>query len=195
MALLHIYDANEPAENELLRKTSRQVEQVTPRIRTLLDDMYETMVHAEGVGLAAPQVGVLRRVVVIQIPEGERLNLIDPVILTREGDQEGPEGCLSVPGEAGIVTRPNRVTVRAMDETGTERTVTGEGLLARALCHEIDHLDGVLYTDLASRMLTPEEMNPSEEAEESVQPEESGDPPRRRGRKRRPDRTGGKERK
>ena len=159
MALLHIYDVNVREEEEFLRKKSRPVGEITPRILTLLDDMYETMVAAEGVGLAAPQVGVLRRAVVIQIPDGERLNLLDPVIVSRDGEQEGEEGCLSVPGEAGIVCRPMRVRVKAMNEKGKKITVKGEGLLARALCHEIDHLDGILYTDSAKRMLTPEEMD------------------------------------
>jgi len=171
MALLTILDANRPDQNETLRRISRPVNEVTPRIRTLLDDMYETMLNAAGVGLAAPQVGVLRRAVVIQIPDGERLNLVNPEIVSFSGEQEGQEGCLSVPGECGIVRRPASVTVRAWNEEGKEITVEGEGLLARALCHEIDHLDGRLYTDVAERMLTPEELEEAEKAaEEAAKP-------------------------
>ena len=180
MALLKILNANIPEENEALRKVSRPVGEITPRIRTLLEDMYETMNNALGVGLAAPQVGVLRRVVVIQIPEGEKLFLINPEIVSTEGEQCGTEGCLSVPGDVGIVRRPMNVTVRAKNEQGEEITVTGEGLLARALCHEIDHLDGIVYTDVADRMLDPEELEEMENP-----PEEEEEPPRRRAVKRR----------
>ena len=166
MALLNILDVNRLDQFETLHRTSRQVDEVTPRIRTLLDDMYETMLNAAGVGLAAPQVGVLRRVVVIQIPDGERLNLVNPEIVDFSGEQEGQEGCLSVPGECGIVRRPAKVTVSALNENGEPVTVEGEGLLARALCHEIDHLDGIIYTDRAERMLTPEELEEAEKAAE-----------------------------
>ena len=172
MALLTILDANRPDQNETLRRKSRPVEAVTPRIRTLLEDMYETMLDAAGVGLAAPQVGVLRRVVVIQIPDGERLFLVNPVIVESSGEQEGQEGCLSVPGDCGIVRRPASVTVKAWDENGDEKTVQGEGLLARALCHEIDHLDGILYTDKAERMLTPEELDELNGGEAGSGPED-----------------------
>ncbi|MBR4467152.1 MAG: peptide deformylase [Clostridia bacterium] len=167
MAILHIYSVNVPEEEALLKKHSRPVEAVTPRIKTLLDDMYETMLDAAGVGLAAPQVGVLRRVVVIQIPDEKRINLINPVIVSKEGEQTGEEGCLSVPMLSGIVTRPMKVKVEALDENGQPVTVEGEGLLARALCHEIDHLDGVIYTDLATEMIKylfePEEPQDAEE--------------------------------
>lgn len=154
MALLNILTEGE----ETLRKTCRPVEKVTERIRTLLDDMYETMLHAEGVGLAGPQVGVLRRVVVIECPGSGRIDLVDPVIIRTEGSQVGREGCLSIPEKCGIVERPMRVTVQALDRNGKPFELTGEELLARALCHEIDHLDGILYPDKAQRMLTEEEL-------------------------------------
>ncbi len=141
-----------------LRRRCREVDAITPHILRLLDDMLDTMRRADGVGLAAPQVGVLRRVVVIEVEEGQPIELINPVILAAQGEQSGTEGCLSLPGRWGLVTRPARVTVRALDREGAEREITGQGLLARALCHEIDHLDGILYPDKAERMLTREEM-------------------------------------
>ncbi len=155
MALLHILTRD--AYEAELRRTSRPLDGVNQRTRTLLDDMYETMREANGVGLAAPQVGVLRRAVVIDVGDG-RIDLVNPVITATEGEQEDREGCLSLPDECGIVKRPMQVTVQALDRDGEPFTLTGEGLLARALCHEIDHLDGVLYVDKASRMLTPEEL-------------------------------------
>ena len=129
-----------------LRQTSRPVERVTPRIQQLLDDMLETMRAADGVGLAAPQVGVLRRLVVIEVEEDHPIFLINPEIIYEAGEQEGPEGCLSIPGRSGIVRRPMKVTVRATGRDGKAFEMTGEGLLARAFCHEIDHLDGILFT-------------------------------------------------
>lgn len=135
-----------------LRQTSRPVERVTPRIQQLLDDMLETMRAADGVGLAAPQVGVLRRLVVIEVEEDHPIFLINPEIIYEAGEQEGPEGCLSIPGRSGIVRRPMKVTVRATGRDGKAFEMTGEGLLARAFCHEIDHLDGKLYTDIATSM-------------------------------------------
>ena len=158
MAILNIVTL----EDEVLRKKCRPVEKITPRTLTLLDDMYETMQAANGVGLAAPQVGILRRIVVIDIGEG-LIELINPEIVATEGTQTDREGCLSVPDECGIVTRPNIVTVKATDRNGEPFMIRGEGLLARAFCHEIDHLDGVLYIDKAQRMLTPEEMEEDEE--------------------------------
>ncbi len=143
--------------DETLRKKSRPVDVITKRILTLLDDMVETMRRANGVGLAAPQVGVLRRLVVIEVVEGEVLYLINPEIIEKSGEQTGYEGCLSLPGKTGVCTRPNFVKVKALDRNGVERIYEGEELLARAFCHEIDHLDGVLYRDVADRMLTPEE--------------------------------------
>ena len=132
--------------DETLRKTSRPVAEIDKRIKVLLDDMAETMYAADGVGLAAPQVGVLRRVVVIDIGDGI-VELINPEIIATEGKQTNAEGCLSVPGRRGDVERPEKVTVRAMNRRGQEFEITGEGLMAIALCHEIDHLDGVVYVD------------------------------------------------
>lgn len=146
MAILKIITEKE--DEAFLRKTSRPVTEITPRILTLLDDMTETMRKAEGVGLAAVQVGVLRRVVVIETEPGKVHELINPEIVATKGKQEGAEGCLSVPGKSGIVRRPMTVTVRAMDRTGKTFELTGSGLLARAICHETDHLDGRLYTDV-----------------------------------------------
>ena len=137
---------NVDTDNETLRKKSREVEKIDERILTLLDDMAETMYAANGVGLAAPQVGVLKRVVVIDIGDG-LIELINPVITYKKGEQTGPEGCLSVPGKTGTVSRPQKVKVRALNRNGEEINIDGEDLLAVALCHEIDHLSGTLYTD------------------------------------------------
>ena len=139
-----------------LRKVCRPVKEITPHILQLLDDMAETMVYADGVGLAAPQVGVLRRVVVIDVGDG-LIELINPEIIEFSGEQTGQEGCLSSDDRRGIVTRPNKVTVRAMDRDGNVREITGEGLLARAFCHELDHLEGVLFIDKMSRELEEDE--------------------------------------
>ncbi|MBQ9783447.1 MAG: peptide deformylase [Clostridia bacterium] len=139
-----------------LRKVCRPVDTVTPRILTLLDDMAETMRAANGVGLAAPQVGVLRRIVVIEVEEGQLIELINPKIIAFSGEQESEEGCLSVPGRWGLTRRPMHVTVRAMNRKGETFDITGSGLLAKAFCHEIDHLDGKLYIDCAIRMLDEE---------------------------------------
>lgn len=131
----------------ILRKTSKEVKEVTPKVRELIDDMLETMYEANGVGLAAPQVGILKRIVVIDVGEGP-LVMINPQIVKTEGSQTGDEGCLSVPGKAGQVTRPNEVTVRFMDEDGEYYELEGTELLARAICHECEHLDGKLYIDI-----------------------------------------------
>ncbi|MBR4458901.1 MAG: peptide deformylase [Clostridia bacterium] len=147
--------------DESLRKTCKPQETFSLRLWTLLKDMADTMYQAEGVGLAAPQVGILRRCVVIDISEDRSslIELINPEIIDRsEETQCGREGCLSLPGRAGIVTRPMRVTVRAQDRHGKTFELTGEGLLARAICHELDHLDGVLYIDEMDREMTPEEI-------------------------------------
>lgn len=132
--------------DRILTKKCRPVDEVTPRIRQLVDDMLETMYDACGVGLAAPQVGILKRIVVIDVGEGP-LVLINPEITETSGEQTGEEGCLSLPGKSGIVTRPNLVTVKAMNQDMEEITVTGEGLLARAICHECDHLEGIMYVE------------------------------------------------
>lgn len=133
--------------DSVLTKKSRTVDKMTPRIRELITDMLDTMYDAMGVGLAAPQVGILKRIVVIDVGEGP-IVLINPEILETSGEQTGDEGCLSVPGMAGQVTRPNYVKVKALDVNMNEQIYEGEGLLARAFCHEIDHLDGKMYTEL-----------------------------------------------
>lgn len=138
--------------DEVLRKTCRPVDEITPRILTLLDDMVETMRAANGVGLAAPQVGVLRRICVVEVEPGEVYELINPKIIAYSGEQTGTEGCLSVPGQWGTVTRPMNVTVRAMNRKGEVVDITGHELLARCFCHELDHLDGALYIDKATSM-------------------------------------------
>ena len=147
MAVLKILKFGEPT----LRKVARPVEEITPRIITLLDDMIETMRAAGGCGLAAPQVGVLRRIAVIEVEDGVVYELINPKIIAFAGEQKESEGCLSNPGEYGITKRPKAVTVRAMDRNGQEYDLSGTDLLARAICHECDHLDGKLYTDVQIR--------------------------------------------
>lgn len=133
--------------DDTLRKVCRPVEQITPRILTLLDDMVQTMRDANGCGLAAPQVGVLRRIAVVEVEEGEVIELINPKIVAFAGEQREQEGCLSIPDRWGITVRPKHVTVRALNRKGESFEVTGSDLLARALCHEIDHLDGKLFID------------------------------------------------
>ena len=154
MAKLRIVKFGDP----MLRKVARPVDEITPRILTLLDDMIETMRDAEGCGLAAPQVGVLRRIAVIEVVEGEVIELINPKIIAFSGEQNEQEGCLSNPGYHGITKRPANVTVRATDRHGHEFEVTGSDLLARAICHECDHLDGKLYTDVQIRALTEKDL-------------------------------------
>ncbi|NLM43295.1 MAG: peptide deformylase [Clostridiales bacterium] len=134
--------------DEILRKTARKVEKIDERIITLLEDMAETMRDAQGVGLAAPQVGVLRRVVVIDVGEG-LIELINPIIVYESGEQMSEEGCLSIPGKSGVVKRPQKVIARAQNRKGETFEIVGEDLLAVALCHEIDHLNGILFTDKA----------------------------------------------
>jgi peptide deformylase len=144
MAYLRIVQEGDP----LLRKISRPVETITPRILQLLDDMTDTMRRADGCGLAAVQVGVLRRVVVIEVEEGQVLELINPRIIAYSGEQCEQEGCLSIPGKHGKTHRPKAVVVRALNRKGEEVEYRGEDLLARAFCHEIDHLDGKLFIDV-----------------------------------------------
>ena len=144
-------------EDELLRKKSRPVEKFDERLHKLLDDMAETMYHANGVGLAGPQVGLLRRVVVVDVGDGV-IELVNPKIVVFSGEQDGAEGCLSFPGEYGMVKRPNYVKVRAQDRFGNFFEMEGRELLARAFCHELDHLDGVVFKSRASRMLGPDEL-------------------------------------
>lgn len=145
MAILKIVKKGN--DEEFLRKKSRPVEQITPKILTLLDDMVQTMRHANGCGLAGVQVGVLRRVVVIETPEEGLFELINPRIIATAGTQESEEGCLSIPNEWGITRRPMYVTARALNRHGEEIEIKAHGLLAKAICHELDHLDGILYTD------------------------------------------------
>ena len=147
-----------------LRKHCHEVTDFNPRLHMLLDDMRQTLAESNGVGLAAPQVGVLRRAVIVletNVPDDEEeymIELINPVIVETAGEQTGAEGCLSIPNEFGVVTRPDYVKVRAQDRHGEWFEVEGRGLTARAFCHEIDHLDGVLFIDKAIRMLSPEEL-------------------------------------
>ena len=136
--------------DDVLRKTSKEVKEMTPRLKTLVEDMFDTMYDAMGVGLAAPQVGILKRIVVIDTyEEGEKFALINPVITHKEGEQIGDEGCLSLPGKVAVVKRPDHVICEAYDVNMEPITIEGYGLLARAICHELDHLDGVLYPDVA----------------------------------------------
>ena len=158
MAILQIMKESEP----VLRKTSKPVEKLTPRLETLLDDMAETLTKAEGVGLAAPQVGILRRIFIIDdgVHEGKNhiVEFINPKIIKTEGHQEEAEGCLSIPGKYGVTSRPMTVTVEAEDRNGKVFTYTGTELFGRCLCHEYDHLDGILYTDKVIRMLDEDEV-------------------------------------
>lgn len=141
MALRNIVKLGDP----ILNKTSRKVEKFDDKLATLIDDMLETMYHANGVGLAAVQVGILKRVVVIDIGEGP-MELVNPEITLKEGEQRESEGCLSLPGKYGVTVRPMKVQVKAQDRNGKWQVFTGEGLKTRAFCHEIDHLDGILFT-------------------------------------------------
>ncbi len=146
--------------DEILNKKCRPVQKFDRKLAILLDDMAETMRDANGVGLAAPQVGILRRVVVIDVGEG-LIELVNPKIIAFSGEQEGSEGCLSFPGQWGIVKRPNYVKVKAQNRFGEEFTVEGKELLARAFCHELDHLDGIVFKSVCERMLLPEEIEAS----------------------------------
>lgn len=138
--------------DSVLEKKCREVKEMTPRIKELIGDMLDTMYEENGVGLAAPQVGILKRIVVIDVGEGPYV-LINPVIEETDGSQTGYEGCLSLPGKSGIVTRPNYAKVRALDENMEEYVLEGEELLARAICHECDHLEGIMYTSLVEGRL------------------------------------------
>ena len=159
MGLRRILTAEDPA----LHKVCRPVEKFDRRLHRLLDDMQQTLTEANGVGLAAPQVGILRRVVIVDTGE-EILELVNPELLETSGEQEGAEGCLSVPGKYGLVKRPYYAKVRAQDRNGDWFEAQGEALIARCFCHELDHLDGIVYTEIMERFLTEEELNA--EAEE-----------------------------
>ena len=151
--------------NEVLTKQCKEVTKMSLRTKILIGDMLDTMYEAMGVGLAAPQVGVLKRIVVIDVGEGPII-LINPEILETSGEQTGEEGCLSVPGKSGVVTRPDYVKVKALNEDMEEIELEGEGLLARAFCHEIDHLDGHMYVELVEGELHDVGAEPEEEEEE-----------------------------
>ena len=158
MGLRKILTDKEPS----LHKVCRPVEKFDGKLHKLLDDMVETMKDAHGVGLAAPQVGILRRIVVVNAGE-EILELVNPTLLETDGEQIGAEGCLSVPGKYGLVKRPYYARVRAQDRFGDWYEVEGEELIARCFCHELDHLDGIVYTEVMDRFLTEEELNADEE--------------------------------
>ena len=151
--------------DEVLEKVCKPVKEMTPSLTQLIDAMFDTMYSAEGVGLAAPQVGIRKRIVVIDVEDGNQYVLINPQITMTEGAQTGAEGCLSVPGKSGTVTRPEKVTVRALDRNMQEFELTAEGLLARAICHECDHLDGKLYVELVEGELM--DVTAPEEEEEA----------------------------
>jgi peptide deformylase len=153
MAILNIVKEGDPT----LRKVCRPVTEITPRILQLIEDMKETLLEANGVGLAAPQVGILRRIVIVDTGD-ELVELINPEIIEFEGEQEEVEGCLSVPDVWGVTHRPLWVKVKALNRYGEEFTAEGEDLIARCFCHELDHLDGHLFTDRTIRYLTPEEV-------------------------------------
>ena len=158
MGLRKILTDKDPA----LHKVCRPVEKFDGRLNKLLDDMAETLTQANGVGLAAPQIGILRRVVLVDTGEGI-LELINPSLVETSGEQVGAEGCLSVPGKYGLVKRPNYAKVRAQDREGRWFEAEGEELIARCFCHELDHLDGILYTEVMERFLTEEELAGDEE--------------------------------
>ena len=153
MAILNILKEGD----ETLRKKCRRVEEITPRIIQLLDDMHQTLETAQGVGLAAPQVGVLRRIVIVEIDD-KKYEMINPEIIATKGKQEEIEACLSVPEKYGSVVRPAWVKVRATDRNGNVYEVEGEELMARCFCHELDHLDGILYIDKATEMYNPDDV-------------------------------------
>lgn len=156
MAIRNVRKIGDP----VLNKVCKEVREVNDRIRELIDDMFETMYESEGVGLAAPQVGILKRIVVIDVTGEDPILLINPEILSIDGEQTGYEGCLSVPGKTGVVTRPNHVKVKAYNEDMEEFTLEGEELLARAICHELDHLDGKLYVDcVEGELMNTEDLN------------------------------------
>ena len=159
MALRKIVEQGDPC----LNKVCRPVTEFNRRLHALLDDMLETLADANGAGLAAPQVGVLRRAcIVIDMDSEEYIELVNPEIIACSGEQTGLEGCLSVPGKWGIVTRPDHVRVRAQDRDGNWFEAEGEELIARCFCHELDHLDGILYTQVMERFLTDEELESQE---------------------------------
>lgn len=154
MSLRTILTQGDPA----LEKVCRPVEQFDQKLHDLLDDMKETLIDSNGVGLAAPQIGILRRVVVVMDSEDNMVELVNPEMIASDGEQTGLEGCLSVPGKYGVVTRPATATVRAQDRNGNFFEVSGEGIVARCFCHELEHLDGHLYVEHIDHFLTEEEL-------------------------------------
>ena len=173
MALRTIRELGDP----VLNKRAKEIKEMTPRLHQLVKDMLETMYDAEGVGLAAPQVGMLKRIVVIDVSEeqNEPLIMVNPQIVEMDGEQTGFEGCLSVPGKSGQVTRPQHVVAKAFDADMQEFTIEAEDLLARAICHELDHLDGKMYVDLVEgRLYTNEELAEMAAEEEANEAGEAG---------------------
>lgn len=168
MAIREILTDKDPA----LHKKCHPVTQFDAKLGLLLDDMKETLAHANGAGLAAPQIGILRRVVVVMDENEQMLELVNPEILTEEGEQDGLEGCLSVPGYYGFVKRPMKVRVRAQDRTGTWFEAEGEEIVARCFCHETEHLDGHVFTELTDKLYSPEELERL--AEEEKKPQRKG---------------------
>lgn len=163
MALRQIRIDGDP----VLAKVCKEIKEVTPRTKEIIDDMFETMYEANGVGLAAPQVGILKRLVVIDVTGEDPLVIINPKLLETSGEQTGYEGCLSLPGKSGIVTRPDYVKITYMDENMEEQTLEGTGLLARAICHEMEHLDGHMYTEkVEGELIDNSELMEEESGEE-----------------------------
>jgi len=164
--------------DEVLRKKCKEVKLMTPSLKQLIGDLFDTMREEDGVGLAAPQVGILRRICVVDTGE-ESFVLVNPVIVETSGEQEGQEGCLSVPGKFGIIKRPDYVKVKALDENMNERFVEGEALTARAICHEMEHLDGILYVDHTDQIYSVGDKVPgfddSEDDEEAEDPDDVND--------------------
>ncbi|MDO4938543.1 MAG: peptide deformylase [Lachnospiraceae bacterium] len=159
MALRQIREMGDP----ILEKKSKEVKEITPRLKELLDDMWDTLHDAQGVGLAAVQVGILKRLFIVEISEDEKYTFVNPRIVLSEGEQTDYEGCLSVPGKVGKVTRPDHVIIEAFDEHMNPITVEGNELLARAMCHEFDHLEGRVYVDLVEGGLYDADAVPEED--------------------------------
>ncbi|MEI6602549.1 MAG: peptide deformylase [Clostridia bacterium] len=157
MAIRRVVKQGDP----ILRKRSREIIEINQRIIEIIEDMTETLYKENGIGIAAPQIGILKRIVVIDQGDGP-IELINPVMLSCEGEQEGTEGCLSVPGEFGLVKRPACVRIKALNRKGKRIELIGDGMLARAFCHEIDHLDGKLFVDIATEMYSQEEIDQME---------------------------------
>lgn len=165
MALRQIRENGDP----ILTKKSKEVKEMTPRIKELLDDMWDTLHDAQGVGLAAVQVGILKRIFIVEISDDEQYTFINPVIISSDGEQTGYEGCLSVPGKVGEVTRPEHVIIEALDEKMEPVRIEGHELLARAMCHEFDHLEGRIYIDLVEGELYDADNVPEDDLQEETE--------------------------